>query len=226
MSLHKTCLLALGLALCVNTAIAGTLATVPGVYVDGYGPWQGSTHFTGPYVSPGVRLEGDIDWAVWAPGTFPYLADSTVPADQFVYSYQVLVGGQLNLSSYSLNLINEAYNIGTFTDGNPFGPFAGKSPTDINLIPFDSATWSFEEQLLNDHSIPPGGVSVGLLFTSPNLPMLDQGSTIDGGTVALVIPVPTPSNMNVPEPATLTLALCGLFGFAFQIVRSRRANKG
>ena len=59
--------------------------------------------------------------------------------------------------------------------------------------------------------IATGGNSEGLVFSSIKVPKNLFGSTIDGGTGAIVIPLPSPDVTDVPEPATMSLlALAGV----------------
>jgi len=210
MSHLKTRFLACALALCVTPALAGTLASDGSSYL---GVWHGNTGFQGfDLLSQPTGLTGSIDWAVYAPGTFPvgFLGYTPSPGE-YVYAYQAFETGVAPLSSFAVNLEAHADNIGAFSGGGVSGQF----PSASFLNDFDSANWLFD-------GIPQFGSSSGLVFSSPHGPMLSSGTTIDHGSSAGVMPVPSPNPPNAPEPATLTLALCGILGMAFEIVRRRR----
>ena len=56
-----------------GTALGG-LATDSNAYDDGTNPqWHGSTHFYSVHPGdPGIYLEADVEWAVYASGDFSY----------------------------------------------------------------------------------------------------------------------------------------------------------
>lgn len=198
---------ALALILSSSLAIAGPLASDGTSYL---GIWHGSTPFTQG------TLNGYVDWAVYAPGVVPAGFAGYVPSDplnDLLYTYQVYVDPSAPLTSLTVFLQNPASDIGTFTATG----VAGDSPTSMNLIPSTAATWDFA-------GIVSGGSSMGLVFASPKVPMLDAGLTIDHGQVAIVLPLPSPSPLNIPEPHTLTLAIAGLFTLSLAGLR-RRAQR-
>lgn len=194
-------------ALIAAPAFAGPLATDPSTYQSGF--WSGSTGFLG--VDPNnnnapTGLTGNVDWAVWAPGTFPvgfagHLGWAPTPGE-FVYAYQVHETGSLLFSQLKVSLLNIADNIGSFSGNGGNGLVAGDFPSTFVtpfLNPFNSATWTFD-------GIVTGGSSSGLAFSSPNVPMFVPASVLDHGSSANVFPVPSPGEGIAPEPATLTLA--------------------
>jgi hypothetical protein len=204
------------LALCASTALAGPLATDPAAYIDGNSfQWHGSTHFQD------VNLEGDVDWAVYAPGTFPgTFSGYSAPADKFIYTYQVHETGSAPLSSLSVSLDTDADTIGTFFR-NP--DLTGVAPNDVYFVYFplpttpQSANWDF-----NSPTILQGQSSMGLVFASPWGPKNSDGLTLDDGEIALVVPLPSPEAGNIPEPGTLSLAALGASILGLQIWRVRR----
>jgi hypothetical protein len=204
----KKYLLAGAIALCAAAASAGPLATDPNAYFDGAVTWHGSTGFTAG------SLVGYIDWAVYDPANAPAgLAGYARTPGELIYAYQATETGAAALSSVSVDLQNVADNIGTFTATGVAGQAASLT-TPPNLIPITSATWSFAG-VLTGHS------TIGLVFSSPNVPMNDLASTLDHGQNGFAIPVPSPSSLHIPEPGTLTLAACGLIVLAFQWLRRR-----
>ncbi len=204
--MKRTLLLTFVVGMCAATAGAGALDGHALAYNDGNGPsggaWTGSTAFDN-----GLGLSGYVDWTVFSPGAFPYLG-YTPTAGELAYAFQVFSTGPLATTSFSVALDNVADSIGTF------GDLAGDSPFSMSLTPapFGSAGWSFS-------GITTGGNSDGLVFSSIKVPKNLFGSTIDGGTGAIVIPLPSPDTVDVPEPATMSvMALAGL-----ALLRRRRS---
>ena len=184
------------------TAGAGALDGDGAAYFDGTTTWTGSTAFDNS-----LGLSGYVDWAVFAPGAFPY-AGYASPPGEMTYAYQIFSTGAFAVTSFAVALDNVADSIGAFAD------LAGDVPTSSVLLPapFGSATWSFS-------SIAAGSSSMGLAFSSPKVPKDLFGSTIDGGTGAIIIPLPSPDTTDIPEPATMSvLALGGL-----ALLRRRRS---
>ena len=214
---YLRCLLAGALVTCASVAAAGTLATDGSSYL---GTWHGSAAFQG-YFLGGVMpsgLTGTIDYAVYAPGTFPAgFAGYTPTPGEFVYAYQAFETGPAPLSAVSINLLNPADQIGTFSGGG----VSGDAPLADFLAPFDSANWLFTGVL-----VPQGGSTSGLVFSSPGAPIWSTASTIDDGTVGLVLAVPTPGASNgmpnTPEPGTFALALLAAAAFALHRRRHSR----
>jgi hypothetical protein len=200
------------LALSVVPAIAGPLSTDPNAYNDGSTIWHGSTPFSNG------TLVGYVDWAVYDPAHAPAglvgLAGYLPTPGEMLYTYQVFETGAAALSTLSVDLVNPADNIGTFTATGVTGQVASSA----NLIAFDSATWRFA-------GIGAGVSSVGLAFSSPNVPMNDTGTTLDHGQVSAALPLPSPSPVPIPEPGTLVLAGCGLATLSLHWLR-RRIRRG
>jgi len=198
------------LFLCAAPALAGPLATDGTSY---QGVWHGSTSYVGNPPSGG--LAGYIDWAVYAPGVFPAgfagVAGYVPTPGEYMYAYQGYETGAASLTSVSVVLDNAADNIGNFTATG----ITGQASASSLLLAFDSATWSFSGVLT-------GASTDGLVFFSPNAPMMTEATTIDHGTVGLALPVPSPSSSNIPEPSSLALAVCGVIGLAGAWFRRRR----
>ena len=170
---------------------AGVLDGHPGAFFDGSRTWTDSTPFDN-----GTGVAGYIDWAVFAPGAFPF-AGYPQPVDEYVYAYQVFSTGADAISSFSVSLANPAGNTGAFDD------LTGQSPIGTSLTPFINTDWRFSGLTMSTHS-------TGLAYSSPKAPEDLFGLTIGGGQYALALPLPSPSpGGDVPEPATLSLLVAG-----------------
>ncbi len=174
-----------------TSAYAGPLAGHTGALPPGVPLTTGSTMFNN-----GQTLSGYVDYAVFGPGQFPY-AGYTPPANELTYAYQVFVTGAAPVSSFELVLMDQANNIGFFDTG-----ISGVAPTSMVLNPMTSAKWTFP-------GIPQNGHSLGLAFSSPNIPTQLFATVVDTGQSTWVIPLPSPSNLGIPEPASLTVAAIG-----------------
>lgn len=202
MSRCKTCLFALALIICATPSFAGTLASATSYL----GIWNGSTPFT-----DGANLNGTVEWAVFAPGTFPagFLGYTPSPSN-LVYAYQIFEVGSDPLSLLNVGVGGPALNIGTFTGLG----VSGQSALTTTLISGSLASWTFG-------GIAGPGTSVGLAYESPNVPANNLGVVQNGASVAAAVPLPSPSLTPIPEPATLTMALVGFLGFIGLLLRRR-----
>jgi hypothetical protein len=153
--------------------------------------WTGSVPFL---FAP--NFSGTIDYAVFTASEFNanFSGLGYVPGDAVVYTYQVFVTGQDDLSQEIVGIINAANSIGTFDIGD-------FDATSSNFTP--NATWLF------DDGVPTGSSTWGLAFSSPNLPTWGVSLTIDGGTPAFTS-VPTPGPIAIPEPSCLLLVAASL----------------
>jgi len=173
-----------------NTASAGILNGHPQAYNDGVNPtWTGSTPFTVG------SLSGFVDYAVFAPGVFPFAGGGYTPtAGELTYTYQVTVTGTASLSLFSMALSNPADNIGTFNN------IGTKAPTLTTLTPLTSADWSFV-----GNNVQTGQSTFGLVFSSLRKPMNLFGTVVDTGQSTFVVPLPSPGPNNIPEPMALSV---------------------
>jgi hypothetical protein len=205
--MFRTRYLAVALTLVAVPATAGQLAS------DIANSYQGSWAGTSAFSSGG--LTGTVDWAVYGPGSTPAgFAGYPLTSGELIYTYQIFVTGD-DVSSLSVHVENFAHDIGTFTaaliDANDAPYFA-----EITGQPGD-ATWYFG-------GILPGDNSIGLVFSSPNVPMWDSAIILDGGQSDSIV-VPSTAPLNIPEPSTIVLAICGGCGVLVYRLRRRRQNR-
>ena len=180
------------LGVLVASAAAGPLATHPDAFDDGSKVWAGSTLF-----DSATGVSGRVDWAVFAPGLFPYAGSGYTPTPgEYVYAYQFHNDGTDALTSLSVALLHPADNVGTFT------ALPGDASTGAVLLPASKAEWGFS-------GLAPGDSTVGLAFSAPTKPQDLFGIVLGGGTFALAQPLPSPSSTDVPEPVTLGLLAAG-----------------
>jgi hypothetical protein len=210
MSRCKTLVFALALLLCATPTFAGYLDADATAYAG----WHGTTPF---FANP--DFNGYIEWAVYAPGTWPASFDFgafTPDTGNLLYAYQVFSEGPDPASLTLIAVNGETYDPGLFTGTGVSASVDGEAPTSSNATSFVSAFWTFDGLF---------GPSKGLFFTSPNIP--EEGSAFfqDGGSSAIGFPVPSPSPFDIPEPTTWTLALFGLAGLTAAAVRRRARAK-
>ncbi len=192
----------LSLGMFAASAQAGALDAHGGAY----GPWTGSTAFDN-----GLGLAGYVDFAVFAPGAFPYGGAGYTPtAGELTYVFQVFNTGTEPITSMWDALFNTANNIGFFTS------LGGDGTISTLLVPppGGKAEWTFD-------GVGGGGstgFSQGLVFSSLKVPEMKFGLVINGGMFEPVVPLPTPSAVDIPEPMTLSLLGVG----ALALLRRRR----
>ena len=186
-------LVAICLGVLTATAGGGVLNGHPAAYVSGAATWSGSTAFDNS-----LGVAGYVDWAVFGPGQFPFVAGGYTPtAGEVVYAYQVFNTGSKAIPSLAVALSYAADAIGSFSS------LGGDPITGATVIPGAKAEWQFS-------GIVPGSGSEGLAFSSSMIPQGFLGFVLGGGTFALMDPLPSPSSL-VPEPcAAGVLALGGL----------------
>ena len=81
-------------------AVAGLLDTGTPYSGGGRETWKGTTIFpdsVDPY------LDGTVDWAVFAPGNFPFSGYTPTPGE-FTYAYQIHCTGSAAISNFSVVL--------------------------------------------------------------------------------------------------------------------------
>jgi hypothetical protein len=193
---NKMLLLALVaiVAVAAQPAWAG-LATDPLAYNDGVTWWHGST----PFASS--DLNGTVEWAVYAPGVFPFAGlGYTPPATEMTYVYQIVVAGPSPVSTLDVAFVD-----------------AGRPKDTIGAFPLGAGEWAPTEMALNPTTahwffagIPATSSSYALVFASPNKPEPYIGSLVNEGLGAIANPLPSPSTIPFPEPSTVTLTIVGL----------------
>ncbi|MFV2074191.1 MAG: hypothetical protein ACC742_16305, partial [Thermoanaerobaculales bacterium] len=171
----------------VNSGGAGVLATDPAAM----GAWQGTRLFDQTVFT--VNLKANVDYAVYAPGSFSNSAVLGNPADpsngsQYVYAYQVLndQDGNRPVTQLSVgfldmppegNSIDDAEvpeNIG-FVDGFAsldVDPDSSFNPDNDALTTKQAANWAFAGT-----GLEPGTSDLSdiLIYTSPHGPEWDAG---------------------------------------------------
>ncbi|OHB79535.1 MAG: hypothetical protein A2W31_07210 [Planctomycetes bacterium RBG_16_64_10] len=218
----------MAVAYCSQEILAGPLPSDPAALA----PWQGTQSFLAtlvipdipvpPIVIPDPTLRADVEFAVYAPGSFSTSAALGNPADpsggeQYVYAYQVFNLPTTNPAQRGVPI--SELSVG-FLDLPPQGDGVNddEQPQNIGFLPgfglpdaaptaafnqtgsdIEAANWRFEVEL------PPANTSswsTVLIYTSPFGPEWDRGSLLGGGmSDKQRLPSPT------PEPATLALAL-------------------
>ncbi len=183
----RTAGLALGIACALSaagSAQAGVLNGHANAFDDGTDVWTGTSSF-----SNGSGLSGTVDWVVFDRDDFPYSGYSPT-AGEFVYAFQIYSTGSAAIHSLTLDDPNAAAdNIGSFAD------LAGEAPT--SAVIGSQIEWNFA-------GLDAGENSIGLAFSSNNLPTNLFGVVVNGGSFAVAVPLPVPSPI-VPEPASLAL---------------------
>ena len=177
------------------SAQAGMLNGHVGAYASGSAPFSDG------------GLAGYVDYAVFMPGSFSY-AGYSPDAGEAVYTYQVFNTGDVPINVTFVVLVNEANDIGSFTD------LSGITPSLEELFgPPGQARWTF---VLPE--VQPTENSIGLAFSSTKLPMMYLGGVIDGGQgEPFNVLVPGPDD--IPEPMTMGFLA---FGGAALLARRRR----
>jgi hypothetical protein len=175
------------------------LLTTGIAYNDGITVWRGTSNLP---VVPDPVLGAYVEWAVYAPGAFPFAGYTPTPGE-FTYAYQLFSTRPAAISNFTVGLDNLADNIGTFVDGG--NGVTGIQPLDpphlYGPLPGGSASWDFD-------GITQDGHSCGLVFSSPYAPLENLAVIVNHGEFRTGL-APSPSN-GVPEPATLWLLGSGL----------------
>jgi len=195
-----------------SSSSAGELALHPDAFNDGIQSWTGS--FSLNTTVDSVTLIADLDFAVFTAADFNanYGGLGYTPDGPLVYTYQLLNNGTQSITTEIVGLSNAVSSIGTFNIGDVDASTTALGP---------DARWDFSPGVgsLED--------SYGLVFSSPNLPMLGNSLTVSasqqGFLSAFQFGVPTPGAVAIPEPASLFLLGLGGLVAMTQLTRKRRA---
>ena len=174
--------------------------------------WQGTS--PSDYSYGGVRLRVDLDYAVYAPGS--YGGEDPSGGSEYVYAYQVLnrVESTVAVSVLSIGLEDPALANNIDDDISSGAPgFPGGIGPDMCVVGGSSARWAFG--WFGGSEIGPEEDSSVLIFTSPQGPRWNSSTVVDGGLPVPAGNLPSP----VPEPATLSLLALGAVG---ALIRRRR----
>ena len=129
----------------------------------------------------------------------------TVPTPtEYLYTYQATITGTAPLSSLAVELILGSWvdNIGQFTATG----ISGDPSIFSFLVTNASANWAFDGVGGTSNAVT---TTLGLAFSSPDVPTSSSGTTIDDGTFGPLALLPAPV-LHVPEPASLALATTGV----------------
>jgi hypothetical protein len=202
------------LATLVATATSASAGTT-GFAGTAYNNWEDVAPFSDN------TLVGYVNWIVYAPDSFPdsYLGSGYTPkSGEFTYVYQVVSQGTDAIHRLSVDVENQAENIGAF--GSGVGIVA---PTKAVLDPPYTTYWQFQDPT------PIGYLqsSQMLAFSSPKSPEEFYGTVYDGGNSADLDVLPGPGSLAivVPEPSTLGLTLVGLATWAASWAARRRHGR-
>jgi hypothetical protein len=152
-----------------------------------------------------VSLKGNIDYAVYAPGTYP--GSDHTGGSEYIYAYQIFTSPKDNVAIdfFSVGISNGATIDNIYTDKTyGLSPGTGIDPSLSNIFA-QSVGFVFASPSLN-----PRDWSNVLIFTSANSPTMGFG-TISGGGASGMATLLTPSP--VPEPATIALLLPAILIF-------------
>jgi len=169
--------------------------------------WQGSASFLGSN-GPNI-LDANVEFAVYAPGSFSTSSALGFPADpsggaSYVYAYEIFndLEGNAKVTSLSVHLEPGSFpaNITDF----PGTPELGLAPAIDQFVPAGNPKTSAKWSYVNNFST--GLHSDILVFTSPFAPHDVLASMIGGSATGASALLPSP----VPEPATIVLACSAL----------------
>ena len=185
----------LAVAITGGTAHAGLLADNDAGALPGF---TGNTNFAGGFLT--YTIDADVDYAVFAPGTFDAAFPGLDPSGgtEYVYAYQI-ANNDTDISKLTVGLDGDEPlgTIGYIADAGLTDPsdslFVGiPNPT--------SAAWDFT--VPNPLTI--GNSSAVLIFTSAAAPEYDSATVEAAFPDSQSLPSP------LPEPATLGLMAMGL----------------
>ena len=171
---------------------------------------SGSEHFSATL--GGINLDVTVDWAVFDSNFYPGIA--SVPADQYVYAYQIYNNGPTGpvpplppgpsntyLTGLDIGLVPGATVTGTFADAAFDSSLLDIAPGGHWWIPGSVVKFRFLST-----RVDPDDFSEVILFTSPYSYTMRQATVFDSGVVNPVGSLPSP----IPAPGAALLAVIGL----------------
>ncbi len=155
-----------------------------------------------------ANLKADIEYAVYAPGTYP--GSDHTGGSEYIYAYQILNSRHANVAIDFFSVgISDGMTIDNIYTDNTYGytPGSGIDPSLSNIFA-QSAGFVFAFPSLNHRDW-----SNVLIFTSANSPTMGFGTISGGGACGMcgMGTLPTPSML--PEPATIALLLPAILIF-------------
>jgi hypothetical protein len=154
-------------------------------------------------------LDINVDYAVWAPGTFPgsytpFSGFAPVSPTDFIYAYQVYDNGPghgVSTRQFSqLGIDATGGIVDSLGKDVNFDPSGTDVDTNFAFLSASGASYQFLVPAIQVNQF-----SVVLLLASPQGPSLSHASVFDSGMSAS-------GNVPMPVPAPTTLALLGMGG--------------
>ena len=153
-------------------------------------------------IQSGVELKADVEYAVYAPGT--YSGNDLTSGNEYIYAYQIFnsLKSDVAVDFFSVGIISPATVSTIYTDDTyGYNPGTGVEPL-LSKIFAQSAGFVFAGQNLN-----PRQWSSVLIFSSVHSPTIGFG-TVSGGGLCGMGSLPTPAIL--PEPATIVMIMPAL----------------
>ena len=150
----------------------------------------------------GIELKADVEYAVYAPGTYP--GSDFTGGNEYIYAYQIFndLKADVAIDFFSVGIIGPATVNNIYTDDTyGYSPPSAIEPA-ISSIFAQSAGFIFAGQSLN-----PRRWSSVLIFSSVHSPTIGFGA-VSGGGLCGMGSLPTPAIL--PEPATIVMIMPAL----------------
>ena len=211
--------------MCKPARLAGLVSMVVFLAVGGIaqadlltGIGGGIAEYTGSiektYDEGDDTLATHIDFAVYAPGVFPEVDDPS-PGNEYVYAYQIT---NMEASTVPATAFSVGHEPGAVLNNDGYIQDLGSGEVEPDIYGVGSSSIQWIWALLGGEEIDPTERSSILLYTSPDGPMWDTATILNGGVPTPVGNLPSPT----PEPATLGLMGVGLAFAVYTRVRRRR----
>jgi hypothetical protein len=154
-----------------------------------------------------VSLKADVEYAVYAPGTYP--GKDLTGGSKYIYAYQIFNSFNRSRPNVAIDFFSVGISSGVTIDNiytdNIYSYTLGSGVDPLSNIFAQSAGFTFAVQSLDSREW-----SNVLIFTSVLSPTMGFG-TISGGGASGMAALPTPSML--PEPATIALLLPAILIF-------------